>query len=477
MRCIARGVVYLVALIGCLLAPGVVSAFGVVASATTTTQEIQYRLFMGSSVQRYSAYASSRAAAAAEMDAIVFASSLCTAPTSCNVYSDTAAQRNYCRYAPGYPCADYTVDVWAVYESRTVPVNNVVCPAGSRKGSDGVCICNLGGKPGVGGVCGGYTCGAAGTYTSATSPDVKVTTADTQQCVGGCVRVARSVTASPDGQLWAQWPFTSTGASAYCGGLAAENAVPLPKDVTGKTTGIEAPLPCEPGTYAGTVNGTSVCVKSLGPVTTSIDSTTGQSGVSTRDVTTCVSGQCTTVKVDEKGVDIGGAVIGKSGTQLPGSPGGTGSGAPVEQEKFCAENPNSIICKTSSFSGTCDAVACDGDAVQCAMAREQAKRMCELIDKVTPLATIGIDATVAGDVPTGHPGALANVTSIGVPALSDTPIFGSSNACPSDVTLALRFGTVTIPFSSMCTSLGLLGMALKGIAYLTAAMIIFRRGM
>ena len=340
------------------------------------------------------------------------------------------------------------------------------------------CTCNNGfrAEGSVNPTCVPYACNAVGSYSTQSTPDVQVFTADTHQCVGGCQVVANRIEVGPDGKMWASWPFVGLGAQLFCGGVNIPATQKPPTELertTGTGTGAPAPLPCKLGEATGTVNGTLVCVKSVAGVT-SKDSV-GSDGAVTKEVTTCTNGQCTTARVNPDGT-TGGAIIGKSGVEAPGSSGG-GAGVGTDPMKpFCTDNPTSIICKTSMISGTCEAVACDGDAVQCAMAREQAKRNCELMDKATPLSTIGIAATVAGLKPSDHPGAPGNVASVGLPALSDVPLFGSSGGCPADVTVRLGAQTVVIPFSAMCSSLAMIGLALKGLAYFAAVFIIFRRG-
>lgn len=351
------------------------------------------------------------------------------------------------------------------------------CPANALLSSLGSCICNYGRKP-DGTQCSPAACGAVGTYSSSTQADFQVFTADTRQCQGGCSVAVSKVSVGPDGKMWAQWPYLSLGdtPSAWCGGLPAANGVPSPVDLSGTTIGEQAPIPCKAGTSPGTVNGAAVCVASSSTITSK--DRVDPAGAITQELTKCANGACSTTTKNADG-SSGGTVVGMSGVLLPGAAGAggvAGAAGTDPMKPFCTENPTSIICKTSAISGTCEAVACDGDAVQCAIAREQAKRNCELMDKVTPLSTIGTEATAAGDRPSTHPGAAANVQALGLPALSDAPLFGSAGGCPADVSIPLGARSVVIPFSSMCASLAMIGLALKGLAYFAAAFIVFRRG-
>jgi hypothetical protein len=68
------------------------------------------------------------------------------------------------------------------------------------------------------------------------------------------------------------------------------------------------------------------------------------------------------------------------------------------QDAFCKSNPTSIVCKNSTFGGSCGAFSCDGDAVQCAIAKEEYKRNCTLYDTPTPLSDLG-DGVSSGNDP------------------------------------------------------------------------------
>lgn len=59
------------------------------------------------------------------------------------------------------------------------------------------------------------------------------------------------------------------------------------------------------------------------------------------------------------------------------------------QDPFCQSNPDSIVCKKSSFGGSCGAFSCDGDAVQCAIAKKQYEENCTLFVTATPLSDLG----------------------------------------------------------------------------------------
>ena len=232
--------------------------------------------------------------------------------------------------------------------------------------------------------------------------------------------------------------------------------------------------PCDAGTCPGTVNGSLICVA----CTTQSNPGAGQAAsapagvplpplpnappgaTSSQDQTTCTSGGCTTTTTwyGPTGVAIG------SSSKTDGKP----------SNAFCTDNPTATICKVSSFGGSCGAITCDGDAIQCAMAREQSRRNCEVLD-AAPGNHPGVLAANGQAQPAGHPGAAPDNVTIGFSSLIDQSNGGLSGGCISDESFAVgNGGTVTIPWSRLCGPLSALGVALQGIALLWAAFIAFK---
>lgn len=174
---------------------------------------------------------------------------------------------------------------------------------------------------------------------------------------------------------------------------------------------------------------------------------------------------------------MAGACTTTTTTTTTGPGGYTGTKTDTEtqsEESFCKRNPADKQCvdKESSISGSCGAVTCTGDAIQCAMAREQARRNCQMFDDATPLSNIGNAAANGVAQPGDHPGANGSLVAFDLASrLESAPLFGTDGGCPADATV----GQWSIPFSRMCDSLHLLGVALKLFAYLVAAFIVFRR--
>lgn len=160
--------------------------------------------------------------------------------------------------------------------------------------------------------------------------------------------------------------------------------------------------------------------------------------------TTCIGGVCTTTKPD-------------------------GEMEEKPKEQFCAENPESPLCVKGEFSGTCGSgFQCKGDAVQCAIAKEQHQLNCKLFgeDKdagsLTNKALNGTDEKSADKL-------RENATQVSVGTF-DSSGYGWSHACPADPSIALNFGgrssEFSIPFSRICGPLSILSLAGVGITLL-----------
>jgi hypothetical protein len=127
----------------------------------------------------------------------------------------------------------------------------------------------------------------------------------------------------------------------------------------------------------------------------------------------------------------------------------------------------------SSFGGSCaGGFTCGGDAIQCAIAREQHIKNCILFTTETTLSQLGNTSANNQATPEGHPRAPGNITST---SLSFASVIDQSDAigggCPADVPI----GSIgVIPFSQLCGDLQMLGALLVGLAMLAAAFIVFR---
>jgi hypothetical protein len=258
--------------------------------------------------------------------------------------------------------------------------------------------------------------------------------------------------------------------------------------------GYPRPSPCQAGQCPGSVNGTSVCVPcnadpgnepgSRDETTTTTQSGSGQGTTTTTRETRCSGSTCTTTTTTTTTPPGGGTptVSQQTTSQSSGS--------------YCAANPRDTACggdgvrpgsgagteegdeeDPSQWGGSCVAsFTCSGDAIQCAMAREQHVRNCQLIDTETPLSAIGRNAA-NGQQPSDHPANNGETSNFSLASMLDaSPLFGGSGGCPADVSLEYQGHSLTLPFSRACSALQMLGNIWVGLAYLAAFVIVFRRG-
>lgn len=242
---------------------------------------------------------------------------------------------------------------------------------------------------------------------------------------------------------------------------------------TAPPPGTSRPERLQPGQCPGTVNGQPVIVPCSS--TTSTNSTTTGSttasgpsggGTSTSSQTTSTSctgaGSCTTTTTTTVNNPDGSTEVREEATT-------------EDRDSLCARQPENPQCspQRSSISGTCSAVTCTGDAVQCAIAREQARRNCQLFEGDTSQSQAANAAVAAGDRPSFHPASQGETVALDLHTrLTTTPMFGASGTCPADVTV----GGYVLPFSAMCPNLNVLGVALMALSWLIAAFIVFRKG-
>ena len=139
---------------------------------------------------------------------------------------------------------------------------------------------------------------------------------------------------------------------------------------------------------------------------------------------------------------------------------------------FCKENPTIDSCKTGSFQGSCTAnFKCEGDAIQCAVAREQHKRNCEMFELPNDYsrAFAGI-SDKTGDQTKDLPGN----SEFDISNLIDRSDGLGGGSCIPDLNVNVVGASVTLPFSQICPYLAMLGNILVAVSLLLAGRIITR---
>lgn len=274
---------------------------------------------------------------------------------------------------------------------------------------------------------------------------------------------------------------------------------------------------CALGTGAAmcpaTVNGASVCVpctsgQSGGGAATPLPTpvSAGGGSVPTPDGgsvavpiggsalqgTTCTAGVCTT----QTFIRDANGVVSNTVTTTQG------------QTDFCAKNPGNSVCianhtgpngttgtggtsgggtggngsggegTASTFGGSCAAFSCSGDAIQCAMAKDQHVRHCQFFDTQTPESEAGHAAIALGD--TKHAAGTHwrgddTEVDIGVRATA-AAVNPYAASCPADQVLTIGGAQIVIPMSSACTFLQSLGLIAVAVTVISCAGMLVSKG-
>lgn len=288
----------------------------------------------------------------------------------------------------------------------------------------------------------------------------------------GCAGVFEADIGFKDGDKW-----KTTGYSRRNSGDKQSCTVRVDGDpVDPEKPPLSEPAKCPPGQAPGKVNGLDICAKIGAEVpketTTKKEETTVKPdgstvGEVTTEKTECDGKNCTTTKtkVTTKTPVGGGDPVVETETNTSvcrvgqGScgviAGGTGSGGAGGEG--------------SSFTGACaSGFKCAGDAIQCAMAREQHQQNCKLYTPDTEPAS-AFNQAVAGTDGFSMDSLKANAQSVTVQQF-DTAGRGWAKSCPADPQIPLGFGgsnaSFVIPFSRICGPLEILALAGVGITLL-----------
>lgn len=237
------------------------------------------------------------------------------------------------------------------------------------------------------------------------------------------------------------------------------------------------PDSCPAGQILGTLNGKNMCVLAgvvQNPNPAPVPATPG---VSSSTITN--SDGSTTTKTTATAAD-GGTTVTTTNT-----PAGGGQPTAITKEvpppssdpldDYCKKNPSVKICKStsdSSFSGGCGSFVCDGDAIQCAIAREQHQRNCALFDTATPLSTLGNELAAGNDEGVNaNPAKTSNRSIINLPTQLNTSK-SIAATCMPDLTVQVMSSSIVIPFSNICQYLEIMGRIVVAFSLIAAGRIV-----
>ena len=357
------------------------------------------------------------------------------------------------------------------------PVNS--CPSGSGL-QGGQCVATALGCP-SGWTLAGSTCSQT-TYSCPSGYTLSGTNCNSNPDASGTQgpSLCISATNSPgngacyNGTLYnyqtASNQFAIGGVQQWCGPTQSSGQACTGTTPQGATA---SPTSCPAGQVPGTINGQTVClgagtsnpVQTVGTTSTTTTNAQGQAtGTTTTTTTTNDAGTGSTVTTTTKNPD------GTTTTQTQNA--GPNTSKP-DVQRFCEENPDSSICKKSTWGGTCGAFACDGDAVQCAIAREVYTRDCALYDTPTALSTLGNQVSSGADPQASQNPALdANrqTTSL-TGSISQDTFLSQTGLSDQQFVVSPRL-TVTLPWSKLNSYLSIMGGIVVAFALIFAARIV-----
>jgi hypothetical protein len=151
-----------------------------------------------------------------------------------------------------------------------------------------------------------------------------------------------------------------------------------------------------------------------------------------------------------------------------------------DKSDLCLRNPLLSMCRNSSVYGTCEAITCDGDAIQCATLRATATMNCRAITEKGELQalssrTLG-NSIVSGADPQAGAAAtnLAGTTvNLSNPNLDQAGFLGGGSCFPQKI-FTVAGQTVVMSFESICNQIQPLRYAVMACASLIAYLIVAR---
>lgn len=247
---------------------------------------------------------------------------------------------------------------------------------------------------------------------------------------------------------------------------------------------------CPPGQLPGQVNGVTICAPA-GSSTPAVSSgSSGSSGSTTGTTTTTgPDGQpitTTTTKSTDASCSNGQCVSTTTVTVTSSGAGGTPTSTTTQSVSsgslgdFCKSNPTNALCgggggggNSDTWGGSCmSGFQCTGDAPLCAAAQGVWQQKCALIDGPTSPTTEQqlFAAAKAGNAASSTLG--TDNVEVGPSNFDSSNALGVAAQCLTDVVIVVWGKSVTLPFSTVCPYLAIMGSILLAVAWLMAAVIV-----
>lgn len=229
-----------------------------------------------------------------------------------------------------------------------------------------------------------------------------------------------------------------------------------------------------PNGFPGQVDGVTVCVppKASSGVTETETKDNGD-GTKTNSKTEvkCENGKCEVTKTSTTTNTTNNSTVNSSSTTTT-----------VDKGDYCSKNASAAVCKNEKgeeegkgkFGGSCSGgFTCEGDALQCAIAKEQHKRSCELHVNESPESKLyeaskGKTGKVTDDLPGNETIALTD-------RINTSSALGAGYCPLRDVTVDVAGYSKVLPLSNSCEQLGYVKTFFVGLCLLLALWIVFGR--
>lgn len=266
----------------------------------------------------------------------------------------------------------------------------------------------------------------------------------------------------------------------------APDALNCPKGTV--QAGISAdgiPLCVGMGTKPQTSTSDTTTTKPPVTVTNADGSTTKteQTDVKNPDGSTTTTTKTTTTGSDGTVTVVVGSATGNTPAGTPGKPGTNGTNG-KDGKSLCETNPELSICRNSTVSGDCAAgvaaVACTGDAVQCAQLRYAAELACKQRQDVEDLKASGSkvlgDSILGGNDPKKiELEALVKGTEVDMsqPQLDQSGFVGGGS-CLANRSISVFGRQVSVSFSEVCSNIQPLRAGVLAVAFIVAYLIVAR---
>lgn len=174
----------------------------------------------------------------------------------------------------------------------------------------------------------------------------------------------------------------------------------------------------------------------------------------------------------------GGTTVTQS-TSTSQKPAGSGGGAGVndstddKKDDFCVKNPNLNVCKNSQVTGECDETACQGDAIQCAILRQQRKEYCDNMQD-TPQVLLGRQLLSGADPMQSQIDAAKAGTTVDLATQTFDQAGFAPSACFSGKSGSFHGHAIPIDFSAACNSAATIRFAVIALCSLAGFLIVAR---